>query len=157
MKTKFLLLLLLISSAIFGQSNTVTSGGQSSSPNGSVSYSVGQIFFNSTTLGNGSVIQGNQQPFEISVITGTRNVNIELKAQVYPNPVADQLVLSIRNSQLRNLSYVLTDMQGKILQAAVISNSITPIDMKLHSNGVYFIKVLEKQKSIKTFKIVKSI
>ena len=45
-------------------------GGNASGSGGSVSYSVGQAVYTTNTGTNGSVPQGVQQPFEISVETG---------------------------------------------------------------------------------------
>ncbi len=156
MKILILSILMFTITTVRSQNNTLSSGGQANGANGSVSYSIGQAFFSSASGGNGTIIQGNQQPYEISVITGIRNTNIDLKAQVYPNPVVDNLILVIRNTELKNLSYVLVDMQGKVLRQNKITNTSTTIETTSYSNGVYFIKVLDKQKPIKTFKIVKN-
>ena len=45
------------------------SGGNGSGSGGSASYSMGQIVYTTNKGTNGSVAQGIQQPFEISVIT----------------------------------------------------------------------------------------
>lgn len=152
--TPSLLLLLAISG--YAQNNTLSAGGQANGSNGSVSYSIGQTFYVSGSGSNGSLIQGNQQPYEISVITGIRNTSIYLNAQVYPNPVIENLILVIRNTELKNLSYVLVDMQGKVLSQNKIINTSTTIETTSYSKGVYFIKLLDKQKPIKTFKVVKN-
>lgn len=156
MRKKMLFIILCSTIHVYAQNNSVSSGGQGTSSQGSVSYSVGQVFFNAAAGSNGFVIQGNQQPFEISVITSVRNINIELNAQVYPNPVAEQLLLSIRNDQLKHLSYVLTDIQGKIFRQEVINNVFTNIEMSPYENGVYIINVLQKKRIIRTFKIIKN-
>lgn len=156
MRKKMLFIILCSTIHVYAQNNSVSSGGQGTSSQGSVSYSVGQVFFNAAAGSNGLVIQGNQQPFEISVITSVRNINIELNAQVYPNPVAEQLLLSIRNDQLKHLSYVLTDIQGKIFRQEVINNVFTNIEMSPYENGVYIINVLQKKRIIRTFKIIKN-
>lgn len=156
MRKKMLFIILCSTIHVYAQNNSVSSGGQGTSSQGSVSYSVGQVFFNAAAGSNGLVIQGNQQPFEISVITSVRNIHIDLNAQVYPNPVAEQLLLSIRNDQLQHLSYVLTDIQGKIFRQEVINNVFTNIEMSPYENGVYIINVLQKKRIIRTFKIIKN-
>ena len=64
----------------------------------------------------GSVAQGVQQPFEISVITGLEEAQgINLSVRAYPNPTTDYLTLSISEFDISNLLYQLYDMQGKLL------------------------------------------
>jgi len=71
--------------------NAATGGG------GTVSYTVGQVAYTTITNGvNGSVAQGVQQPYEISVVTALEEANdISLEFSVYPNPFTDYLILKI--------------------------------------------------------------
>ena len=56
-----------------GQQTIPATGGNASGSGGSVSYTVGQILSSSISGANGSVVQGVQQPYEISVVTALRN------------------------------------------------------------------------------------
>ncbi|NLF43456.1 MAG: T9SS C-terminal target domain-containing protein, partial [Bacteroidales bacterium] len=47
------------------QNSINTSGGNASSTDGNMSYSVGQVFYNTSQGTNGSIIEGVQQPYEI--------------------------------------------------------------------------------------------
>lgn len=81
-------------------------GGNSSGSGGSTSYTVGQIVYTTNTGINGSVSQGSQQPFEISVITGIERFNgISLNYMAYPNPTIDFLTLKVENFEKENLFY----------------------------------------------------
>jgi hypothetical protein len=54
-------------------------GGNASGSGGSVSYSVGQVAYQTHTGTNGSVVEGVQQPYEISVLTAieeAKNINL---------------------------------------------------------------------------------
>lgn len=140
----------------FAQSNTVTSGGVASGSNGTSSYSVGQPFYISSIGVNGKVIQGVQQPYEISVITGINDLQINLKATVYPNPSADYVTLSIDNPEINQLSYQLLDIQGRVIRHEKFRKSNVNIKMTSLNSGIYFLKVLSKQRQLKTFKIIKA-
>jgi hypothetical protein len=154
---KTLLLLLLCSTVkLHAQNNTVSSGGQASGTGGSVSYTIGQIAYSSLTGTNGSLIQGVQQPLEISVVTSITDLQIDLKAQVYPNPTTDQLVLNVGTDDFKNLRFVLVDLQGKVLKTDRIINATSTLDISKYSIGTYFLRVLSKNKQIKTFQIVKN-
>ena len=156
MRKTFILLLLCGSFNLYAQNNTLSSGGQASGSGGSVSYSIGQIAYSSLSGTNGSLIQGVQQPYEISIITSINDLTIDIKAQVYPNPTTDQLVLSIGTEDYKNLRFVLVDLQGKILKTDRIINPTSTLDVSKFSNGTYFLRVLSKNKQIKTFQIVKN-
>lgn len=52
----------------YAQQASTASGGNASGSGGSASYSVGQTAY-TVSNGNGSVSQGVQQPFEISIVT----------------------------------------------------------------------------------------
>ena len=156
MRNTFILLLICGSFKLYAQNNNVSSGGQAIGTGGSVSYSIGQIAYSSLSGTNGSLIQGVQQPYEISIITSITDVAIDLKAQVYPNPTTDQLVLSIGNQELKNFQYVLVDIQGKRLKSDRINNTATTINVSKLSNGTYFLRILSNNKQIKTFQIVKN-
>ncbi|MCB0409870.1 MAG: hypothetical protein KDD29_06595, partial [Flavobacteriales bacterium] len=66
-KIIFITLQILICSIVFAQENTVSSGGDALGVGGSASYSVGQVVYTTHTGVNGSIAQGVQQPYEISV------------------------------------------------------------------------------------------
>ncbi len=156
MKNILLFFLLISAQIVKAQSNIVSTGSQASGSGGSAAYSVGQVAYTTQTGSNGTVLQGVQQPYEISVVTGIRNVAINLKAQVYPNPTADNLILSVDEKELKNLNYTLFDLQGKTIISGRLIHTNTTLNMSGLSNGTYLLKVFSKNKQIKTFKIVKN-
>ena len=132
------------------------SGGNASGSGGTVSYSVGQIVYTNNTGTNGSVSQGVQQPYEISIVTAleeTQEINLSITA--FPNPTTDYLTLSTGNFDNKNLSFHFYDINGKIIQESKINVSETKISMTDLPPATYFLKVTENQKEVKTFKIVK--
>ena len=132
-------------------------GGNGSGSGGSVSYTVGQIVYTTITGTNGSSAQGVQQPFEISVVTGIPEAkDILLEIIVYPNPAKDFVLLNIKNYDVQNLRYQLYDNNGSLLQDYKIEGSETNIVMSNYIPAVYFLKVSDNNKVIKTFKIIKN-
>jgi len=140
------------------------SGGNFSGSGGSVAYSVGQVAYTTnTSVSNGSVSQGVQQPYEISVITAIEEAKgINLTVSAYPNPTTDYLTLSVADFDAAKLSYQLYDMNGKLLETKNIEGNQTSIFMGNLLPAVYFIKVTavtvhaQPYKEIKTFKIIKN-
>lgn len=142
---------------LFAQNTTVSAGGNASGAGGSVSYTVGQIVYTTNTGTNGSVAQGVQQPFEISIITQIEEANeIDLICTAYPNPASDQLTLNVENYNMENLSCQLFDINGKLLESEKIIDKETIISISHLSVAVYFLKVTEGNKEIKVFKIIKN-
>ena len=134
------------------------SGGDASGNGGSVSYSVGQIVYTTNTGGaNGSVAQGVQQPFEISVITGLEEAKgITLQCTAYPNPTTDFLTLKVEHFEFSTLNFQLYDINGKLLENKKINGNETNIVMSDLVPATYFLKLTDNNKEIKTFKIIKN-
>jgi hypothetical protein len=133
-----------------------TSGGNASGSGGTVSYSVGQIVYTTNTGANGSVSQGVQQPYEISIVTSMEEVNgINLTISAFPNPTTDYLTLKADKVEYQNLYFHLYDLNGKIIQENKVAQSETKISMTDLPPSTYFLKVTDNQKEVKTFKIVK--
>lgn len=156
-KLCFLFLLSLGLTELQAQEAVLTAGGNDSCSGGSVSYSVGQIFYTTDAGTNGLVAQGVQQPYEISVVTSLEEVkDINLTVSVYPNPTTDFLDLKIENNDNANLSYQLIDMQGKLLETKKIKSSETIIVTRHLISTTYFLKITQKNKEVKIFKIIKN-
>lgn len=157
LKLSTLLLLGLSLTGLQAQEVIPATGGNASGSGGSVSYSVGQVSTQTQTGTNGSVAQGVQQPYEIFVVTAIEQAKgINLSVTAYPNPVTDYLTLSIDKSDISNLSYQLYDMNGKLLQSEKITGNQTRIVMSKLVPASYFVKVNQRNKEVKMFKIIKN-
>ena len=87
------------------------SGSIASGSGGSVSYTIGQLFFNTGTGINGSVAEGVQQPYEISVMVGIEEADgINLTSRAFPNPVTDLLILEVEFLDNEKYFFQLYDM-----------------------------------------------
>ena len=147
---------------LHAQNAIVSSGNDATGTGGNVSLTIGQIVYSTISGTNGSIIQGVQQPFEISEVTGIEEANgISLEFTVYPNPVTTDIMLRIEDYDVENLRYQLYDINGKALEDEKIYSNLTTIKMQEYLPGIYFLKVSETdqfgpQQTIKTFKIVKN-
>lgn len=151
-----LLILFSFSTSIYAQETIPTTGGNATGSGGSVSYSVGQIIYTSCTGENGSVDPGVQHPYEITLVTSIDDpIGVELICAAYPNPVNDFLTLEVKNSQYKNLSYLLYDMNGRIIDSQRMTDFKTIIPMANFHSATYFLKILNNHTEIKTFKIIK--
>ena len=160
MKTIFIALvafcMISFGSVIQAQNTIPSSGGEASGSGGSASYSVGQIVYTTNTSTSGSVAQGIQQPYEISVITSLEEAkDISLEIVVYPNPATDFIRLKIENYEADNLSYQLYNSNGTPVQNDIIQGRETTISMQNLLPATYFLKVSDNNIVVKTFKIIK--
>ena len=143
--------------AIRAQNAIPASGGNATGSGGSVSYTVGQVVYTKYTGTNGSVAQGVQQPYEISVVTGIAETkDISLEIEVYPNPATDFVKLKIENYEVKNLKYQLYDINGSLIKDNKVEGNETNIPMQNLLPATYFLKVTDNNKVIKTFKIIKN-
>ncbi|MBK8517045.1 MAG: T9SS type A sorting domain-containing protein [Saprospiraceae bacterium] len=142
--------------SVLSQQTVLPTGGNSIGPGGIVHFSVGQVFYTTNSGVNGSVAQGVQQPYEISVKTGIDNSKIQLYISAYPNPSTDYLILKIEDLTLDKLKYLLFDINGRLLQSEIISDRITNIKMVNYQPSSYILKISQDQREIKSFKIIKN-
>ena len=142
---------------VFGQDTTLSSGGELAGNDGSASYSIGQVVCNTFTNNTGSVLQGVQLPYEISIDTGNEiAMHITLKCSVFPNPTSDLLFLKLGKSKVEKISYQLLSLNGKCMDNQILTNNEISISMANMNVGVYILNVLSNQQIIKTFKIIKN-
>jgi hypothetical protein len=156
MKSSVLALFCITAVASYAQQSTNASGGNALGGSGSASYSVGQVV-NATIQGkNGTLAQGVQQTYKITVLTGVNEAKgINLTVSAYPNPTTDYLILKIENDNYANLSYQFFDLHGKLLESKKIEGSETSILTSNLLRSTYFLKVTQDNKELKTFKIIK--
>lgn len=147
------MLLLLSLGTLKAQETSLSSGGDASGLGGSASYSIGQIVYTTATGNPGSMAQGVQQPFEISVMQGLDVTDFALTA--YPNPTTDNLVLRVENEDFKAFDYRVYDLMGHTVASGPMNGYQTVIDMEALSVSTYFLTVRHFQKTIKTFKIIK--
>ena len=146
---------LVFCAVVFGQTSVNASGGETSNASGSISYSIGQVAYQSVSNTSGSVSQGVQHAFEISTLSLEENkFNFTLNA--FPNPTTENLNLRVGNYKQEKLAYKLIDLEGKVISEASMLSEETTIDMKQLPVATYFVEVHNEGKKVQTFKIIKN-
>ena len=144
------------------QETITTSGGNGIGSGGTVSYTLGQIVYSTTTGTSNSVAQGVQQPYEISVVLDlTETPDLKLVCTVFPNPTTNSLILKIEDLANKQYSASLYDIKGSLLVTQKIITNETVIAMSNYVPATYFLKITQPQGSaaiqvIKTFFIIKT-
>jgi len=157
MGTAIVAFLVFLCLSLQAQDVTDASGGNATGSGGTVSYSVGQVVYTTHTGSSGTVAQGVQQPYEISVVTGIKDyANINISMSAFPNPTADNLTLEVKDYKIEKMSYQLFDMQGKLLEITPMFASQTQINMGNLPSATYLIHVIQENLPLKSFKIIKN-
>jgi hypothetical protein len=147
-------------SSVYAQNAIPVSGGNASGESGSLSYSIGLAIYTAVAGGAGTIAQGVQQPFEISVATGIDNpFEISLEISAYPNPTAGNLNLTVGTAGLngiQKLDYRLYDLNSRLVQAEKVTGPETVISMGHLLPAMYFLKVISGDNEVKSFKIIKN-
>jgi hypothetical protein len=144
------------SSLLFGQQTVLTAGAEATGTGGTISYSVGQVVYQTSVGANGSLTEGVQQPYEISVLNSVPEAaGISLTCSAYPNPTTDYLTLKVENYVFNSLRYQLFDIQGKLVASKIITSDQTSIPMNAFSPATYILKVIHSNNEISTFRIIK--
>jgi hypothetical protein len=138
------------------QNSTNSSGGNVTGSQGSVAYSIGQSFYITATGANGTVSQGVQQPYEISEVLSSQDFSEKVKDLIiFPNPTTDVLTLSMKNPNNLELDYQMVDMNGKVLISQKNISNETSITVSSFPSAIYFLRITNQNKEVKTFKIIK--
>jgi hypothetical protein len=133
-----------------------TAGGECTGVGGTVSYTIGQVLYTSIINSEGTVSQGIQQPYEILLISSIEDKYGITLVSVHPNPVSNYLKLVLVNYPNGNMTYQLYDVNGNLLEIKKLESVETNIQMDFLTPSVYFLKVTDNSKEVKTFKIIKN-
>jgi len=153
----------LIAFCLFGfgittqaQNSVPATGGVATGTGGKQSYTIGQVVYTTIQVPTGTITQGVQQPYEISVVTFIKEASdLTLEISVYPNPAAGFVNLKVEKYDSDNLRYKLIDMNGTLIQENKVEGNETQIQLGNILPGTYFLKIVDNKKEIKTFKIIK--
>ena len=144
----------MIAFSVNSQESIVISGGDYNGSNGSVSFSIGQVFYSYQSNSEYSVLEGVQQPLEISTLN-IDSIEEELLFNVFPIPTSNSLHLKFKNLTHENLTYEVINLQGKLILSGQIINSETIIDLKSLETSMYLLKISSSNKVVSTRKIIK--
>jgi hypothetical protein len=141
---------------IQAQNSIPVTGGNASGSGGTVSYTIGQVTYQTLEGTTATGAEGVQQPYEISVVTAIDNtVGIKLEYRVYPNPTSGLVRLIIIPFEKENYRYKLFDLNSILLQDQKIESEETDISMNGYTPAIYFLRIIINNQEVKVFKIIK--
>lgn len=146
---------LFLASYSLGQTSVNALGGMVSNNSGSVSYSIGQVAYQSVSNKSGMVTQGIQQAYIISTMNMDEKT-FDFSLTAYPNPTTDHLILRVGNFNQEKLIYKVIDVAGKLISEGKITQSETNLEMENLPSASYFVEVYHEYKKVQNFKIIKN-
>jgi hypothetical protein len=138
------------------QEAVVSAGGDASASSGNFSYTIGQVNYVTNSGGGFSSAEGVQQPYELSVVSGFENHQIDLQMALFPIPTSGSVYLTLDFVKVNNAQYKLIDVLGKVIASKEIESPRTEIMLGDYASGTYFLQVLIDNKNVKEFKIIKN-
>lgn len=161
MKTKTFSKFIIVSAfmasiSVFTNAQQVISSSGSTLKNstGSLSFTVGELVIDTKNAGATTITQGfHQTKLTITAMNVLREQNFSISA--FPNPTNDFVNLKIEKGEIRDVEFILFDLQGKVLSNRKIEGTNTEVSFSGYNSGNYFLKVMQNGKEIQTFKIVK--
>lgn len=91
------------------------------------------------------------------IITGVNLIeDLQLEITAFPNPVTDFVLIKIGSEKVENFRFIISDIDGKILQTGKFDENQKQINLAGKSVGTYLLAILSNKAIVKTFKIVKS-
>jgi len=139
---------------IQAQQVIATAGSTLSNSNGSMSFTIGEGVTKTFSRGDKAITQGFQQPnLLVSMINEAKDIGFTISA--FPNPTSDIIKLSIDREEVEGLEYMIFDFNGKLLKKKNIETSETEVPFLELQNGIYIIKIVDGERELKIFKIIK--
>jgi hypothetical protein len=74
--------------------------------------------------------------------------------ELYPNPAKDEIMIKMRDTNLKDYSLVLTDASGKQLLKQLVKTALTKINTKQFADGIYYLKLTNSNMITQTKKII---
>lgn len=158
--------MLLLSWSGMSQTNSMmasvnASGNLATGNAGSVSYSIGQVFYTYEGDQEQSVAQGVQQAATTEqgedLPEDIDTESPEISVLIYPNPATEFVTIATQGVGFQNdsSSYQLFNYQGKLIMQNSMHQDHTTIQINNLSSSIYILRVYVQNKLFKTFKIIK--
>lgn len=156
-KLVFLSLMFLIKSfnPIWAQESINFTGGNISNTTGSVSFSIGEVVFNSFSNTDFNITHGVQHSIEVFLVE-TAEISSPFSAQVFPNPSSEQIQIKLPSNLTGTYSFKLIDLNGKELLNHLVKESFAVIDISTFESATYYLLISSEDSVIQTFKVIKN-
>jgi hypothetical protein len=152
----FVLVMLTVTNILSGQKFISSSNSHDNLNTGLPGNSARQLEYAYIAGINENYNIGSHQDYEISLLTGIEDRNMNLLLAIYPDQLKDCLVLKTEDFKNHNFSFLLYDVEGHLLKFRKVESTETRFSLLAQSPGTYFLKVTDGKVKWETFKIIKN-
>lgn len=143
-------------SPAFSQAGIGVSGGNASSEEIHISYSVGQVFNNVLGDPDYYVSQGIQHPMLLVMDVTTVAAKKAAEMKIYPNPASEQLHIVRQVTGKERCRVLLMNMQGQVLIERTFETAEFTIPLETLGAGTYLLKIISGKSQPNTFNVIKA-
>jgi hypothetical protein len=123
-------------------------------------YTIGELAVTSVSNIGNTLTQGFEQPFKLNWVSVQEYSEEASQVTVFPNPVTDQLNISIGKPKSGTYRVIVYDMLGQLMSdksfvAGSGSTGKINLDCNNYTPGNYFVRIMYQNKVVQTIKIVK--
>jgi hypothetical protein len=148
-----LLSTILCTNSLFSQQVISTQGRSLTGEGGSISFTIGETLTGTKVTDDGIITQGfHQTRLTVTAIDGPAVEPLDVN--VWPNPSKEIVYVLIDYYDPDQISFVLYDVQGRILSRLAGSSNLTEIKLPGGTPGIYFLKITMGNKNIGTYRII---
>jgi hypothetical protein len=141
------------------QKDVLSAGGDGSSANGSVSFSVGQVGYTYITGEAGSATLGVQQSNVFNIVA-TEDLDKTWEISFYPNPASEAVFIELKDAgvlqKFNLLKARLYDPAGRLIVEQEIQEPVTRLPINNLTDAFYILQISQDQTMIKSFKLFKT-
>ncbi|WP_296381873.1 T9SS type A sorting domain-containing protein [Winogradskyella sp.] len=152
---KKIILVFIVFCFTFGlsaQESILSSGSESMSSSGKVTYSVGLIHYKEANGLGGSSSAGAQIPYEVSQVLNIDDFSNSI-SKVFPNPTENYL--NIHLNTIENLKYQLIDLSGRTITLGELNTLQSKIELTSLETSIYILNIIKDNTIIQSYKISK--
>ena len=125
---------------VYAQVAVATAGAEATGSGGAVSWTLGQVAFETSESAGGSVQRGVQQPYEWLVLSTDETTPPTVS--VWPNPTMDQVRLEWTEPLPRDARYMLCNGAGAVVDEGSATGTALLIPLERHAAGRYVVRIL---------------
>lgn len=153
MKKKTLLVGLFVSSISLSAQEVISTQGDSyDNGTNTIDFTIGEPVIETVSDGSNDVTQGFHQTN--LTITNIEDLDVNFSVNIYPNPAADFVNLSIEKYE--KITFQIYDLGGKLVEESILTSTTTSVDVSEYPKGTYLLTLIQSDnKKVKTYKIVK--
>ena len=155
-QTLLFLLCVLGGIQLSAQQGATASGGEATGPGGSISYSIGQPFYQTAFSPDYTLQAGVQQAYEISEVSSVWTLGGTVELSVFPNPTSDYLRVVVQSEELLEWQCRVYDLGGRLIQIHQSTDSALLLPFQTLAAGTYLVEVRVAENQSKTFQIIKA-